>query len=150
MSIWFINVVSGHQSTYLKKLGEKNPIAHLGLALMGSPKACLLGKKWPQMYHQVRKKKKLWRSPQQINVKYNILITTMKVIYFKQLPSHHDLDKSSIITTCIATYGNAYMLHGNVGIYLLYPSQINYPSLVRGKTHLYINKHSVSLKKAFT
>ncbi len=57
MSIWFINVVSGHQSTYLKKLGEKNPIAHLGLALMGSPKACLLGKKWPQMYHQVRKKK---------------------------------------------------------------------------------------------
>jgi len=51
MSIWFINVVSGHQSTYLKKLGEKNPIAHLGLALMGSPKACLLGKKWPQMYH---------------------------------------------------------------------------------------------------
>jgi len=42
------------------------------------------------------------------------------------------------------------MLHGDVGIYLLYPSEINYPSLVRDKTHLYINKYSVSLKKALT
>ncbi len=60
------------------------------------------------------------------------------------LPSivtHHDLDKS-IIIICIATYGNAYILCGDFGIYLqcILVKLITLPQLWVKLKHIHTNQ----------